>query len=858
VTLWGLLLQSALCPAQGIVPDGGSATSVSTAASGKQTVRIAPAAGGISHNTYTQFNVGKRGADLINNGVNARLILNEVTSTNPSLLQGAIAIVGPRAHFILANPNGITVDGGSFVNTGNVALSTGRVSFKDFDPGDGSTQRNVVLTTNAGRIDIGAQGLSGAFNTLELIAKNIRVGGAVTSTASTGRTRLVAGDSVVEFNSAIDGFDAVTPWTQHQSLGGAAPGTLAVDITALGSLSAGRVEILVADTGAGVRHAGSALASFGDFSLSSTGDIEIAGGSLRAARDVVIEGSALRVHSAASAPRITADGNVELRVGQASLESGTLTAGASGQTGSVVVGIAGTTASGPLHLGHELVSGAISRFTLSASGGVALESAGQPLEIDAAQVFAQQNITLDAAALQMNAAWLGSTPFAAQVQTSAGQVLINMAGSITSTGSNIHGTQGLSARADALTLQASVRGDRLEESSWVADAAAIDLGINRDIHLVGSDLLAQTHLAAQSTNLVLEAEPQTGRRSSAIAATGGLVAIASGAIRNSGSLLQGESRIAIDTRSLGSITLRAGGDIVNESTASDRISAIFGRGDDVVLHAGGDIVNRSARVLSNSALLVEAGGDVQNIVDKIAGANGEARQAFSRHETALLFFSRRVSGYDQDFGRLVLPGQLAYLIGNGDVTIRARNVVSQGGEIDANAGSLSIEAAQRISNEALRTGSLHYESRCLVMCSKSARSTVTLTGGSINAAHGIHLTAGTEIVNSGGRILALDDLLLDAPTVIARAVPTYSALGVSGGLSGDLGSAWGRVYAADQGGSFTANRGRLIVNGAVVIDGGSLAAGGGVTVRDGVTSSREASRDPIEQNDHLGLFDWLW
>ena len=44
---------------------------------------------------------------------NARLILNEVTSTNPSFLQAPIAVVGPRAHFILANPNGITVDGGS-------------------------------------------------------------------------------------------------------------------------------------------------------------------------------------------------------------------------------------------------------------------------------------------------------------------------------------------------------------------------------------------------------------------------------------------------------------------------------------------------------------------------------------------------------------------------------------------------------------------------------------------------------------------------------------------------------------------------------------------------------------------------
>src|SRR3954453_2443959 len=106
VALSALLLQAASCPAQGIVPDGGSATSVSGAASGKQTVRIAPAAGGISPNTYTHFNVGKSGADLINNGVNARLILNEVTSTNPSLLQGPIAIVGPRAHLILANPNG--------------------------------------------------------------------------------------------------------------------------------------------------------------------------------------------------------------------------------------------------------------------------------------------------------------------------------------------------------------------------------------------------------------------------------------------------------------------------------------------------------------------------------------------------------------------------------------------------------------------------------------------------------------------------------------------------------------------------------------------------------------------------------
>jgi filamentous hemagglutinin family protein len=850
-----LLLQTALCRAQGIVPDGGSATSVSTAASGKQTLLIAPAAGGISHNTYTQFNVGKSGADLINNGVNARLILNEVTSTNPSLLQGPISIIGPRAHFILANPNGITVDGGSFVNTGNVSLSTGRVSLKDFDPGDGSIQRNVLLTTNGGRIDIGAGGLSGAFNTLELVAKSIRVAGAINNKTLSGRTRLVAGDSRSEYNSAVDGFDALTPWSQHEGRGTSAAGTLAVDITSLGSLTAGRVEILVADTGAGVRHAGSALASFGDFTLSSTGDIELAGGNVTAAGDVVVTGASASAHSGT---RITAGANLELRVSQAALQSGSLTAGASGQLGNVLIGVPGTTATGTLRLGHELVNGTLSRFTVSANGGVDLESVGQALELDAAQVFAGQNIAINAATLQMNAAWQASAPFAAQFQSTAGQVRINTTGAITSTSSNIHGMQGIVARADAMTLRASVRDDRLEESAWVADAAAIDLGVNHDIHLIGSDLLAQTHLISQSASLILEAEPQTGRRSSAVAATGGLLAITTGSIRNSASLMQGESRNAGDARSLGAITLDAGGDIVNESVASDRVAAIFGRSDHVVLHAAGDIVNRSARILSNAALTIEAGGDVQNITDKVAGAHGEARQEFSRRENALLFFSRRISGYDQDFGRLTIPGQLAYLIGNGDVTIRGRNVILQGGEIDANAGSITIEAAQRVSNEALRTGSLHYESRCLFVCSKSASSTVVLTGGSITASSGIHLIAGTEIMNNGGRILAVDDLVLDAPRVTARALPAYTTLGMSSGIAAEVGSSWGRIYAADQGGSFTANRGRLIVNGAVVIDGGSLLAGNGVTVRDGVTSSREASRDPVEQDPHLGLFDWLW
>jgi hypothetical protein len=87
---FALVWAAATCSAYaaGIVPDGGTATSVLTGAGGRQTVNIAPTIGGVSNNTYSSFNVSKAGADLNNVGINARTIVNQVTSTNPSLIQG--------------------------------------------------------------------------------------------------------------------------------------------------------------------------------------------------------------------------------------------------------------------------------------------------------------------------------------------------------------------------------------------------------------------------------------------------------------------------------------------------------------------------------------------------------------------------------------------------------------------------------------------------------------------------------------------------------------------------------------------------------------------------------------------------
>ncbi|XHO65920.1 16S rRNA endonuclease CdiA [Burkholderia gladioli] len=166
--------------AAGIVPDGGTATSVSIGAGGRQVVGLAPAVAGVSHNTYSSFNVSAAGASLDNVGINARTIVNQVTGTDRSLIEGNIAVLGStRANVILSNPNGITVNGGSFTNTGHVVLSTGRVSFDDITLAPGVIRRDVVLDTDSGTIVVGPNGLSSALISLDLIARNLRVEGPV-------------------------------------------------------------------------------------------------------------------------------------------------------------------------------------------------------------------------------------------------------------------------------------------------------------------------------------------------------------------------------------------------------------------------------------------------------------------------------------------------------------------------------------------------------------------------------------------------------------------------------------------------------------------------------------------------------
>ncbi|WP_404823883.1 filamentous hemagglutinin N-terminal domain-containing protein [Burkholderia seminalis] len=404
--------------AAGIVPDGGTVTSVSNGVTGRQTVNIAPTIGGVSNNTYSSFNVSKAGADLNNFGINARTIVNQVTSTNPSLIQGNVNVLGPRANVILANPNGVTVDGGSFTNTGHVVLSTGQVSFNDIALAPGVMQRNVMLTTDRGAITIGPGGLSGTLVNLDLIAKQLSINGPVTNdfTSSTSGIRAIVGDSTSTFDTSFSPSDNGHDWLIGTSSPGTKSNAVAVDITAAGGLTAGRVQLIVTDQGAGVHSLGKIYANAGDVVVMANGDIAIADGSLKAERDVALgTPGTISLQGA----QVTAANNVNVQAGNIALSDDspgptTLSAGntvnltSSGSitnTGSLIQ--AGTTASDGTTTGGDVVLTAAGDITnrssannlgiMFAANGQTKLTAGGNIINDNARILSNGAVSLTAA-----------------------------------------------------------------------------------------------------------------------------------------------------------------------------------------------------------------------------------------------------------------------------------------------------------------------------------------------------------------------------------------------------------------------------------------------------------------------------
>jgi filamentous hemagglutinin family protein len=382
--------------------DGTTSTTVTVGANGAVTVGIAPVTrNGVSLNRFEDFNVPEAGLSLDNRTEAARTIVNEVTGQNTSTLRGDVDVLGQRAHVIIANPNGIVVDGTRFFNTGRVALTTGEIGTIDRLIAPSVSQMNVTSTVDGGIIRIEGGGLAGQMDAVDIIAHEILVNGEIRNDSDSPNAgiRLVAGQSRTEFESSVLPGNAELNWGTVTATSSATSDSLLIEILRPSALRANRIGIQVTDAGAGVRMAGNVLATSREFSLSSTGKVMVVDANIVGAGGVVLAGSEVTLsNTSIDSP----SGNIIVNAGAQGLSLTTTrltsaevllrSVGHAAFFGSVVEA---TTGNLTITSGEEL---RFSDTSLVAGNSIALESTGST-RVVGSSLTARGNIIIDASDL---------------------------------------------------------------------------------------------------------------------------------------------------------------------------------------------------------------------------------------------------------------------------------------------------------------------------------------------------------------------------------------------------------------------------------------------------------------------------
>jgi len=299
---------------------------VMNAANGTPLVNIqTPSAAGVSRNVYSQFDVNSNGVILNNSrsnietqlggwvqanpylaGGSAKVILNEVNSQNPSLLNGYIELAGSRAQVVIANPAGISCNGCGFINAHRAILTTGTPILNN-----GSL---LGYRVGGGSINVLGNGLDASqANFTDVIARAVEVNAGIWANA----LNITTGTNQVNVDQ--NGHQtSVTPISPNSS---SATPAFAVDVAALGGMYAGKISMVGTESGLGVRNAGSIGASVGEISITADGLLQNTG-SISAKTNIQIDTTALTGNGS-----IKADANISINLNADYTHTGELQAG---------------------------------------------------------------------------------------------------------------------------------------------------------------------------------------------------------------------------------------------------------------------------------------------------------------------------------------------------------------------------------------------------------------------------------------------------------------------------------------------------------------------------------------------------
>ena len=235
----------------------------------------APSSGGVSRNEYETFNVPDKGAILNNSytlsktelagyvqGNNnmaerpAKIIVNEITGAGSTSMDGFLEVAGNRADVVIANPNGITVNGGGFINTGKAFLTTGKPVYD----GEDHLQRFDIT---GGDILIEGKGLNGKeTDSLAILSRAVKINAGIWAKDLHITTGANTVDAKTLEASAIEGKGG------HPAF--------ALDTAAIGGMYAGRITLVGTEKGLGVNNSGTWSAE-DNLTLDWNGDLKNSG-----------------------------------------------------------------------------------------------------------------------------------------------------------------------------------------------------------------------------------------------------------------------------------------------------------------------------------------------------------------------------------------------------------------------------------------------------------------------------------------------------------------------------------------------------------------------------------------------------
>lgn len=831
--------------AAGIVADHGAPghqqPTITQTASGIPQVNIqTPSAGGVSHNTYSQFDVGNKGV-ILNNAHNnvqtqlggmvagnpwlargeARIILNEVNSRNPSQLNGFVEVAGKKAQVVIANPAGISCDGCGFINANRATLTTGQPQMKNGSLTGFSVERGEIQITGKG-MDASRTDYT------DIIARSVKINAGIQAQdlkVTTGRNNVDIAHGQIEKKTGDVS-------SQPQ---------MALDVASLGGMYAGKIRLVGTETGVGVRNAGHIGAQAGAVTLTADGRIENSGsisaktdvhlattrelhnsGSVYAGQDTQIQSDGVFTHTGSVASRRnTRIQTARLTGGERSLlaagvkddgrlaAAGNLTVSTTGELaahGQVLSGgdmqlkgqgldLSNSRIQGQ-HTGLDAGSGNLSTQNAQLSAGtLSARTVGQ---------FSNNDGTINADTLQISAQSL-SNHRGKLIQTGTGDFSLNLPG-------GVDNREGLLAangavRLDALSLdnrrgkvQAAQSG-----SLQVRTTGAVD---NQQGSLIASrDILINTQ-ALNNDNGLISAAAGTGRikTQQAVSNTEGRMESAGWLDISAGNLNNHQGTVVADGLS---VTLDGALDNTSGRLLSQKTLSV----------SGSELVSDDGLIQSGSDMTLDVQGGV------LSNRNTKTRGGISSAGTLTVRAG-------------MLNNQQGFMAGQKDMTLNA-------GTLDNRQGVLGSQASLQVSSGTLmnQKGALKAGTDMLLSGGDVSNQEGTLAaGGDLNThlnvlenQQGTVVSNGnsrldvTRFDNQGGRLVAQQSLTLSSTDIIndvsgliqSGATLNLRADTLSNRNSGDRGGVISQ-------GPMTLNAGTLDSTAGVLLSGDALSLTAGV------------------------------